>query len=283
MADGRAHVQFSGKNGVSAHEIHRTLRRHLQDGMVHDASPSGSHERIEPRAYGRRRPVGTGGRNLLRQFVQAREGLSQGPSAIRRASIALVEPKGRASGRSRQKQRRPRLCAISLVSNVASHNRTPYGRKLRFTPKSDNEFAAHKTVEHGSQYGDGFYVGKDGATTNAVENFFGNFKRSMKGTYRFCGEQHLQRYLNEFQFRHNHRAKLGFTDGERTAAALKGIEGKRLTYRPTDGGKSLSGLGTRRTRFLRLATARSKPFVLSACNRSDSMQSSMQPVIREDR
>ena len=75
-------------------------------------------------------------------------------------------------------------------------------------------------------------------TTNAAENFFGNFKRSMKGTYRFCGEQHLQRYLNEFQFRHNHRAKLGFTDGERTAAALKGIEGKRLTYRPTDGGKA---------------------------------------------
>jgi hypothetical protein len=76
-------------------------------------------------------------------------------------------------------------------------------------------------------------VGKDGQTTNAVENFFGNFKRSMKGTYRFCSEQHLQRYLNEFQFRHNHRTKLGFTDGERTAAALKGIEGKRLTYRPT--------------------------------------------------
>jgi hypothetical protein len=64
--------------------------------------------------------------------------------------------------------------------------------------------------------------------------FFGNFKRSMKGTYRFCSEQHLQRYLNEFQFRHNHRTKLGFTDGERTAAALKGIEGKRLTYRPTN-------------------------------------------------
>jgi hypothetical protein len=37
----------------------------------------------------------------------------------------------------------------------------------------------------------------------------------MKGTYRFCGEQHLQRYLNEFQFRFNRRAKLGFTDGER--------------------------------------------------------------------
>ena len=103
--------------------------------------------------------------------------------------------------------------------------------KASFITEVGHEFAAHKTVEHGSQYAPGCYVGKDGATTNAVENFFGNFKRSMKGTYRFCSEQHLQRYLNEFQFRHNHRATLGFTDGERTATALKGIEGKRLTYR----------------------------------------------------
>jgi hypothetical protein len=96
------------------------------------------------------------------------------------------------------------------------------------------EFAAHKTVTHGWHSSGGECVGPEGQSTNAVENFFGNFKRSMRGTYRFCSEQHLQRYLDEFQFRHNHRAKLGFTDGERTAAALKGIEGKRLTYRPTN-------------------------------------------------
>jgi hypothetical protein len=53
----------------------------------------------------------------------------------------------------------------------------------------------------------------------------------MRGTYTFCGEQHLQRYLTEFQFRYNNRSGLGVSDGERTALALKGIEGKRLTYR----------------------------------------------------
>jgi hypothetical protein len=53
----------------------------------------------------------------------------------------------------------------------------------------------------------------------------------MKGTYRFCGEQHLQRYLTEFEFRHNNRSGLGIGDAERAAVALKGIEGKRLTYR----------------------------------------------------
>ena len=40
--------------------------------------------------------------------------------------------------------------------------------------------------------------------------------------------------LAEFAFRYNNRSGLGVTDGERTAIALKGIEGKRLTYRPTN-------------------------------------------------
>lgn len=56
----------------------------------------------------------------------------------------------------------------------------------------------------------------------------------MKGTYRFCSEQHLKRYLAEFEFRHNNRVGLGVNDGERTAKAPKGAEGKRLTYRPTN-------------------------------------------------
>jgi hypothetical protein len=74
------------------------------------------------------------------------------------------------------------------------------------------------------------YVNAAGFTTNNVENFFGVFKRGMRGTYTFCGEQHLQRYLTEFQFRYINRSGLGVSDGERMAIALKGIEGKRLTY-----------------------------------------------------
>jgi hypothetical protein len=60
--------------------------------------------------------------------------------------------------------------------------------------------------------------------------YFSIFKRGMVGTYHKCGEQHLQRYANEFDFRYNHREKLGFDDIQRTEAALRGIEGKRLTY-----------------------------------------------------
>ena len=57
------------------------------------------------------------------------------------------------------------------------------------------------------------------------------FKRGMIGTYQHCGEQHLQRYLAEFDFRYNHRKAVGRDDMQRTLDVLKGIGGKRLTYR----------------------------------------------------
>ena len=53
----------------------------------------------------------------------------------------------------------------------------------------------------------------------------------MIGTYHHISEQHLDRYLAEFDFRYNNCPGLGTEDGERAAKALGGIEGKRLTYR----------------------------------------------------
>ena len=49
--------------------------------------------------------------------------------------------------------------------------------------------------------------------------------------YQHCGEQHLRRYMAEFDFRYNTRASLGVDDQARAAKATKGAVGKRLTYR----------------------------------------------------
>jgi hypothetical protein len=54
------------------------------------------------------------------------------------------------------------------------------------------------------------------------------------GSFHSISEQHLQRYVNEFAFRWNHRSSLGVEDFQRAAAILKGIGGKRLTYRRPD-------------------------------------------------
>jgi hypothetical protein len=86
-------------------------------------------------------------------------------------------------------------------------------------------FASHETVKHGA----GEYARGD-VTTNTVESFFALFKRGMKGTYQHCGPQHLQRYLDEFDFRYSNRVALGVNDTERATRATKGAAGKRLTY-----------------------------------------------------
>ncbi len=83
------------------------------------------------------------------------------------------------------------------------------------------QYSEHQTVLHTA----GKYVNKDGYTTNNVENFFGIFKKGMVGVYHFCGEQHLQRYLDEFCFRYSNRSGVGINDNMRAALALKGIEG----------------------------------------------------------
>jgi hypothetical protein len=92
------------------------------------------------------------------------------------------------------------------------------------------EFKCHFTVEHGA----GEYV-RGTAHTNTIEGFFSIFKRGMIGVYQHCSSAHLQRYLAEFDFRYNERVALGIGDMERTGRALRGIVGKRLTYRSADG------------------------------------------------
>jgi transposase-like protein len=96
--------------------------------------------------------------------------------------------------------------------------------------KSTGAVAIHESVDHRKEYvrkGEGGHK----VHTNTLEGFFSVFKRGMVGTYQHVGEQHLDRYLAEFDFRQNNRAKLGVDDTMRTVIALKGIKGKRLTYR----------------------------------------------------
>ena len=87
------------------------------------------------------------------------------------------------------------------------------------------EFARHEAVNHSADE----YVRGD-AYTNTAECRFSLMKRAVYGTHHSISEAHLPRYLTEWDFKWNTRQT---TDGERTALIAKGIEGKRLTYRPT--------------------------------------------------
>ena len=102
-------------------------------------------------------------------------------------------------------------------------------------------FLGHHTVNHSEKE-----YARGAVSTNTIEGFFSIFKRGVIGTFHHISEQHLQRYLTEFDFRYNHRetrvkdldgkwTKAGFSDAERAAMLLKGISGKRLTYRRING------------------------------------------------
>jgi transposase-like protein len=65
--------------------------------------------------------------------------------------------------------------------------------------------------------------------TNTVESSFSLLKRGIMGSFHHVSKKHLPKYMGEFDFRWNHRT---ITDSERTVAALKKADGKRLTYQP---------------------------------------------------
>jgi hypothetical protein len=109
--------------------------------------------------------------------------------------------------------------------NIDRESRLHTDESRLYFHESDH-FAQHETVVHSAKE----YVRGD-VHTNTAEGYFSIFKRGMRGVYQHCGEKHLHRYLAEFDFRYNRRIKLGFTDKDRAKEALKGIEGKRLTYR----------------------------------------------------
>jgi hypothetical protein len=48
-------------------------------------------------------------------------------------------------------------------------------------------------------------VGRFGPSTNRVENFFSQLKRSIDGTHHHVSTTHLGRYLGEFDFRYSYR------------------------------------------------------------------------------
>uniref|UniRef100_UPI0026396609 IS1595 family transposase n=1 Tax=uncultured Parasphingopyxis sp. TaxID=1547918 RepID=UPI0026396609 len=103
---------------------------------------------------------------------------------------------------------------------------TDEGPHYRFVGKHMRD---HKAVNHSAKE-----WARGNVHINTVEGYCSIFKRGMTGIYQHCDKAHLHRYLAEFDFRYTNRENRGYDDGERADRILKGIRGKRLTYRRTD-------------------------------------------------
>lgn len=227
------HLLCASKKGMSAHQLHRMLgvtyktawfMCHRIRESMDDPNPTpmgGPDDPVQadetyfgPKAEKRTTRVADGEPYKTGQ---------RGPSN-KRAIVSLIS-----GGKARTfhvKSANAATVRQLLVTNVTRDTEL-HTDESRIYTRVGEEFAAHRTVVHVK----GQYVGPHGESTNKVENYFSIFKRGMKGVYQHCAEKHLQRYINEFDFRYNSR---DLTDWERADLAIKGAEGKRLTYRRID-------------------------------------------------
>jgi transposase-like protein len=229
-------LMASSKKGISSNQLHRTLgvtlktawfmshriREAMRDGGLAPLGGNGGIvEADETYLWGTEQPKPRLGRNKNKPV----KGGKCGP-ADKRVIISLVERGG--SVRSFHAEHADKLTVNKIVSENLGRETRLHTDESRIYCEVTNHVASRETVIHSK----GEYA-RDDVHTNSVEGYFSIFKRGMRGTYQYCKEKHLHRYLAEFDFRYNNRVKLGCDDVERAERALKGVVGKRLTYQTT--------------------------------------------------
>lgn len=150
-----------------------------------------------------------------------RKGLGRAYRGNKTPVVALVERKGRV-----RSMVMPKVTGRNL--KIALHQHVDTSANImtdghRGYHKAAAGFASHEPVRHDR----GEYV-RGNIHTNTIEGVFSILKRGVTGTFHHVSVKHLPRYLAEFDFRYNHR---NVSDGERTVAALRKAEGKRLVYK----------------------------------------------------
>ena len=229
------HLLASSKKGISAHQLHRELgcqyntawfiHHRVMEAMRRgslDATPMGGAGKVveaDETYYGnlpeaKKRTHRTDGRPV--------SGKKQG-IGHKRAIVSLVERGGQVRSFHVPTAHLDTVAKI-VRENVAKESRL-HTDESRLYWTVGKEFAAHEKVNHARKE----YARGD-VTTNTIESYFSIFKRGMRGVYQHCDEKHLHRYLAEFDFRYNNRMSLGYSDDDRAIAAVRGGEGKRLTY-----------------------------------------------------
>jgi transposase-like protein len=209
------------KKGCSSHQLHRILgityksawflshriREAMRTGALAPMGGTGGVVEVDETYIGKHddQPTVRGGydKNIVLTLVERGGGARS--FHIDTASVSEIAPIVRKN--------------IRKESRLMTDEARPYDRIGKL-------YAEHGRVEHTA-----YEWARGDWHTNTVEGYYSIFKRGMKGVYQHCSEKHLHRYLAEFDFRYSNRVKLGVNDEARTGRALKGITGKRLTYR----------------------------------------------------
>lgn len=225
------HLLMASKKGMSAMQVHRML------GVSYKSAWFMCHRIREFLRYNDEGPLGGEGKTVEADetFIGGKEKnkhrnkrqhvISTG-GAGKESVFSLVERDGRARSFHMEAVSADTLRPILVTQvNRASSLMTDSANVMEL---AGGEFKRHQTVNHSI----GEYV-RGGVHTNTIEGYFSILKRGITGTYHHVSQQHLKRYLAEFDYRYNEREALGVNDAQRMEKSLKGIVGKRMTYRRT--------------------------------------------------
>jgi len=218
------HLMCSSKKGMSAHQLHRTL------GVTYKTAWFIAHRIREAMREPIKGAMGGGGKYVEvdeTYIVNKTSRLGKKRSTFDKEKvITLVERDGGA--RSFHVNSVNSITVKKILYEQVYCDSAIMSDEAPFYKKPVREhFADHGTVNHSIHE----YV-RGSIHTNTIEGYFSILKRGMNGIYQHCSKHHLKRYLAEYDFRYTFRQKLGFKDEDRTMLALKGIQGKRLTYLP---------------------------------------------------
>jgi transposase-like protein len=227
----------SSKKGISSNQLHRTL------GITLKTAWFMSHRIREAMRTVGMEPMGGAGEvveideTLMGKVEGAPKRLHTGGTQHRNIVLSLVQRGGEVRSFHIDGTTSATLGAI-MNANIVKETALMTDQ-AKWYPGVARGFAGHQTVTHSEDeyVRHQFWIDEfnrlhaEPIHTNTVEGYYSVFKRGMKGIYQHCKEKHLHRYLAEFDFRYNNRVRLGCDDVERTERALKGVVGKRLTYR----------------------------------------------------
>jgi transposase-like protein len=229
------HLMASSKKGISSNQLHRGL------GVTLKTAWFMSHRIREAMRVVGVEPMGGAGKVVEADetFIGRLEGTAKASHGPWHKNMVLTLVERGGSARSFHMDGGMTIADFMpiLRANVNRESRMNTDEASHYSDIR-KEFAGHDAVNHKSEE----YVRYTKAvmfpsgqpyviSTNTVEGYYSIFKRGMKGVYQHCKEKHLHRYLVEFDFRYSNRIALGVDDVARADRALKGIVGKRLTYR----------------------------------------------------
>ncbi len=185
-----------GKNGVSAKEIERHL------GVTYKTAW---------RMAKQIRLMMQQGDNPLSGVVEVDETyiggkhLRQGMLDNKTAVIGMVEKKkGTGQVKAMATKRADATVALPFIRAMAKQGSEIQSDESTIYHRVKREYV-HRFINHSKEE-----YSKNGISTNTIEGFWSQMKRSIDGTYHCVSPKYLQFYVDEFVYRYNHRDVAAF-------------------------------------------------------------------------